>query len=106
MHTDASGQGLGTVLEQEQDDKTFHSVAYASRTLSKAEANYGITDLEALSLVWALKHFRPYLLGHHCVVYTDHDHSPLRAMSTEKYSSGRWLRWAGIVAEFYIDIQY
>ena len=78
-------------------------MAYASHTLSKAEANYGITDLEALSLVRVLKHFRPYLLGHHCVAYTDH--SPLRAMSTAKHSSGRWLCWAGIVAEFNIDIQ-
>ena len=65
LHT--SGQGLGAVLEQEQDDKTFHLVAYASRTLSKANANYRITDLEALSLVWALKHFRVCLTSLCCI---------------------------------------
>jgi len=85
----ASGLGLGVVLEQEQDDKTLCPVAYASHTLSMAEANHGITDLEALGLVWALKHFRPYLLGYHCVAYTNH--SPLRAMFTAKHLSGRWV---------------
>ena len=74
LHTDASGLGLGAVLEQEQDDGQLHPVAYASRTLSKHERNYGITDLEALGVVWAAKHFRAYLLGHKCLVYTDHAH--------------------------------
>ena len=74
LHTDASGQGLGAVLEQEQEDGQLHPVAYASRTLSKHESRYGITDLEALGVVWSAKHFRAYLLGHTCVVYTDMPH--------------------------------
>lgn len=63
LYTDASGQGLGAVLEQEQDGR-LHPVAYASQTLSKHESCYGITDLEALGVVWAAKHFRACLLGH------------------------------------------
>lgn len=62
LHTDASSHGLGAVLEQEQDDGLLHPVAYASRTLSKHEKHYGITDMEALGVVWAAKHFRAYLL--------------------------------------------
>ena len=31
-----------------------------------------ISELETLSLMWAIRYFRPYLLGHPCVVYTDH----------------------------------
>ncbi len=38
----------------------------------KHEQNYPITELETLGLVWAVKYFRAYLLGHHCVVLTDH----------------------------------
>ena len=36
LHTDASIEGLGAVLEQEQEDVRLHPVAYASRSLSKA----------------------------------------------------------------------
>ena len=32
-----------------------------------------MTELEALGAVWAVKHFRPYLYGHSCHLYTDHD---------------------------------
>ena len=46
LHTDASGDGLGTMLEQVQEDGRSHPVAYASRSLTKAERNYGVTELE------------------------------------------------------------
>ena len=37
LETDASMQGLGAVLSQEQDDGLIHPVAYASRALSQPE---------------------------------------------------------------------
>ena len=86
LHTDASGQGLGAVLEQEQADGHLHPIAYVSRTLSAAESCYGITDLKALGIVWAAKHFRAYLLGHQCTVFTEH--APLGAMLKAKHFSG------------------
>ena len=67
LHTDASIQGLGAVLEQEQEDGKLHPIAYASRTLNKCEQKYGITEMETLGVVWAARHFRAYLYGHKCV---------------------------------------
>lgn len=43
LDTDASNQGIGAVLSQEQDDGLEKVVAYASQSLSKAERWYSIT---------------------------------------------------------------
>jgi len=43
MHTDASVERLGAIMEQEQADSKLHPVAYASRSLSKSEKIYGIS---------------------------------------------------------------
>ena len=103
LYTDASGQGLGAVLEQQVDGHP-HPIAYASRSLTKHEKNYGITDLEALALVWGLRHFRAYLLGHHCAVVTDH--APLKSMLKARHSSGKLARWSQTIAEMDVEIVY
>ena len=69
---DASYSGLGAILSQEQEDRCLHPVSYASRALSPAEQNYGITDLETLAVVWAVTHFRHYLYNQHVRIFTDH----------------------------------
>ena len=50
VHTDASEQGLGAVLYQDQDDGTTRVIAYASRNLSKSEKRYHSFKLEFLAL--------------------------------------------------------
>ena len=73
LETDASG----AVLAQKQDDGSVRPIAYASRSLQPHERNYGITELEGLGVVWAIKHFRPYLYGHSCEVF---NHSALTSL--------------------------
>ena len=91
LETDASHQGLGAVLSQVQSDGRSHPIAYASRGLTPAEKNYGITDLETLAVVWSISHFHYYLYGHKVTVYSDH--SAVKAVLETSSPSGRHARW-------------
>ena len=63
LHTDASKDWLEAVLEHEQDDGQMNPEAYASCYVNKHECNYGITDMEALAVVWASSTSRLICLG-------------------------------------------
>ena len=54
LETDASREGLGTVLLQESNDGHYHPVAFASRELKGGEPKYHSSKLEFLALKWAV----------------------------------------------------
>jgi hypothetical protein len=74
LEVDASGFAMGVVLLQKKEDGKKHPIAYYSKTLSAAERNYNVYDLELLAIVNALDHWRPYLAGspHKIIIYSDH----------------------------------
>ena len=85
LETDASFDGLGAVLSQDQEHGHV-VIAYASRTLRPTERNmenYSSMKLELLALKWAVTDkFRDYLLGSKFVVFTDNN--PLSYLQTAK----------------------
>ncbi len=46
-------------------------IAYFSKSLNPAQQNYEVPEREALAVVLALEHFRPYVFGHHTEVRCD-----------------------------------
>ena len=62
---------MGAVLSQQQSG-VEKVIAYASRTMTKAEKKYETTRKELLAVVYGLKQFRQYLYGRHFVIRTDH----------------------------------
>ena len=103
LTTDASLSGLGAVLSQMYPDGE-RVVAYESRRLTPAEANYGITQLEALAVVWAVEKFRdPYLITRRFKLITDH--SALKKLQTIASGSNRLLeRWSLSLTDYDIEI--
>lgn len=67
LQCDASSYALGAALLQ--DDQP---VAYASRSLSKAEQNYPQIEKEALAIRFACKRFHEYIYGKEIIIETDH----------------------------------
>ena len=104
LETDASLAGLGAVLAQEGDDRKIHPIAYASRSLLKHERNYAITELETLALVWSVKHFRAYIMGHRCMLYTDH--AACTSLLNTPHPSAKLARWVMIVQEMNLEIKH
>ncbi|GET04438.1 reverse transcriptase family protein [Rhizophagus clarus] len=102
LYTDASTFALGAILSQKNEDKKERVIAYASRTLGKHERNYGITQLECLAVVWAVKHFHHYLHGQKFTVITDH--AALRYLLNLSNLTGRLGRWLMFLNSYNLEI--
>jgi transposase InsO family protein len=103
VETDASQVGLGSVLTQRLNGRE-HPVAFASRSLTKAERNYSVTEREALAIVWSVRHFYPYLHGRKFVLRTDH--KPLKFMKTVKDPKHRLARWITELSQFDYTVEF
>ncbi|KAI5151809.1 hypothetical protein ENBRE01_2401 [Enteropsectra breve] len=71
LKTDASGNGIGAVLQQNTVDG-IQPVDWASKKLTDAEKKMGITEREFLAMAWAVEHFEYYLKGKRFEIITDH----------------------------------
>ena len=71
VRCDASENGLGALLEQDEEGKWF-PVAYASRSCTPTEKAYASIEREALSIVFGCKRFHEYIYGRPFTIYNDH----------------------------------
>ena len=105
LSCDASRNGLGTVLDQEQDDMKFRPVAFASRRTSATEKQYPIHKLEFLSLKWSVtEKFKHYLRTKPFLCYTDNN--PLRYVFNTGKLDATAQRWVAQLEPYDLIVKY
>ena len=109
IRTDGSKTGLGGALYQQQadeqkDQKVWKVIAFYSKTLSKTEQNYSITEIECLAVIRTIQRFSHLLRGEHFLIETDH--SALTWLKTCKDPPGRLLRWTLLLAEYDYEVKH
>jgi hypothetical protein len=85
---DASDFAVGAILGQ-RVDKKLNIIHYASKTLDAAQKNYGTTEKEFLSVVFACDKFRPYIVDSKVTIHTDH--AAIRYLMAKKDAKPRLL---------------
>lgn len=93
--SDASLQGTGAVLMQEE-----RVISYTSKAFNKAERNYTTTEQEMLGVIRALTEWRHYFDGdpNHLTIITDHN--PLTYFDSKTTLSRRLERWVEFMGGF------
>lgn len=106
LAVDASFDGVGAVLSQvPPGEKLARPVAFASRTLSKAQMNYPAHRLEFFALKWAVcDKFGHWLKGRHFTAWTDNN--PLTYILTKPRLDACEQRWVAKLAAFSFDLKY
>lgn len=106
MDVDASANGAGAVLLQDDENGVEHPVGYFSKKFLKHQLNYSTIEKEALALLMALQHFEVYIGSSSLPVIVFTDHNPLVFLSRMKNSNQRIMRWSLFVQDFYLEIRY
>ena len=105
LETDASIEGLGAVLSQEQEDGHYNPVAYASRGLKGGQLKYHSSKLEFLALKWAMtEQFREYLQYQPFLIRTDNNPLTYVLMTPNLDAIGH--RWVAAMVGYNFKIQY
>ena len=105
LETDASSEGLGTVLSQKQSDGKWHPVTFESCEVKRGEAKYHSSKLEFLALKWAvMEQFREYLQYRPFTVLTDNNPLTYILTTPNLDALGHW--WVAALASYNMTIKY
>lgn len=100
LTTDASGIGIGGVLQQEVDGEV-HNLYYHSQLMTPCERKYSTIEKEALAIYKCFARMRTLLLGRNIILRTDH--CPLCHIMEKTVRNTRVDRITHLIQEFNID---
>ncbi len=104
LRTDASSEGLGAVILQEEDGALFPAALLSQQEVKLAEKNYSTVERELLVVVDGIRKLCFYLYGDEFVLQTDH--MPLESLRTSKNPNSRIMRLALYLQQFQMRVQY
>lgn len=104
IQSDSSDYAIGGCLFQLDNENKRTVISFCSRTLRGPEVNYGITEKEALAIVYCLQQFRIFVLGADLTVVTDH--KALTFLKTCRLLNSRLTRWTLYIQEYDFSIKY
>ena len=99
LETDASGYAVAGVLSQYDDQGLLRPVAYFSKKMTSAQANYEIHDKELLAVILSIAEWDGMLRSlDRFIVITDHKN--LEYFGKPRQLSERQMRWAQFLGKF------
>ena len=90
IHIDLLNKAIGVALGQ-IDEKLPYAIYFISKSLSKEELNYTMTEKELLAVMHSLNKFRHYIIGYQTFVHIDH--VTIRYLTNKADVNARIIRW-------------
>ncbi|CAB1103321.1 unnamed protein product [Ectocarpus sp. CCAP 1310/34] len=104
LYCDASRDGFGGTLVQEQPDGSIRPLVFISRVTLDSEHHWTPLDLEAGSIVWYIKRLRGSLWGTKFRIFTDH--KSLEHFVKVGENNARVQRWQEFLTAYNYTLKY
>ncbi|KAK4390036.1 Retrovirus-related Pol polyprotein from transposon [Sesamum angolense] len=99
IETDASGEGIGAVLHQQG-----RPIIYISKALASKNLFLSVYEKEMMVIVVAVQKWRPYLIGRHFTIQTDHQ--SLKYLLEQRISTSSHQKWLSKLMGYEYTINY